>query len=60
MVPIGKRYEERATTLHEEVGARAHLHVSQAVAKAGNPVAVTRLNLRRRSGSLTPTTSRSA
>lgn len=51
MVPIGKRYEERATTLHLKKSGLAPISTFlEAVAKSGNPVAVTRLNVRRRSG----------
>lgn len=50
-VPIGKRYTERSTTIHlKKVGMLALSRFIESLEQSGSPVAVTRLNLRRRMG----------
>ncbi|HEU4412425.1 MAG TPA: hypothetical protein VFS43_44695 [Polyangiaceae bacterium] len=50
-VPIGKRYVERATTLRlRKVAGYPLVKFLEGVEKSGHPVAITRLNLRKRAG----------
>lgn len=50
-VPIGKRYTERSTTIHlKKAGLLAVSRFIESLEQSGSPVAVTRLNLRRRMG----------
>ncbi|CAN5264619.1 hypothetical protein BH09MYX1_BH09MYX1_22730 [soil metagenome] len=50
-VPIGKRYTERSTTIHlKKAGLLAVSKLIESLEQSGSPVAVTRLNLRRRMG----------
>jgi general secretion pathway protein M len=50
-VPIGHRYIERSTTIHlKKSGLLAITRLIEALEQSGSPVAVTRMNLRRRMG----------
>lgn len=50
-LPIGKRYTERSTTVHlKKAGLLAISKFMEAIEQAGTPVAINRLNLRRRTG----------
>ncbi len=50
-VPIGKRYTERSTTIHlKKTGLLALSRFIESIEQSGSPVAVTRLNVRRRMG----------
>jgi hypothetical protein len=50
-VPIGKRYVERATTMRlRKVAGYPLVKFLEGVEKSGYPVAITRLNLRKRAG----------
>lgn len=50
-VPIGKRYTERSTTIHlKKAGLLALSKFIESIEQSGSPIAVTRLNLRRRMG----------
>jgi general secretion pathway protein M len=50
-VPIGKRYTERSTTIHlKKAGMLALSRFIESIEQSGSPVAVTRLNIRRRMG----------
>jgi len=50
-VPIGKHYIERSTTIHlKKSGLLAITRLIEALEQSGSPVAVTRMNLRRRMG----------
>ena len=50
-VPIGKRYTERSTTIHlKKAGLLALSKFIESLEQSGSPIAVTRLNLRRRMG----------
>lgn len=50
-VPIGKRYTERSTTIHlKKAGLLALTKFIESIEQSGSPIAVTRLNLRRRMG----------
>ena len=50
-VPIGKRYTERSTPIHlQKAGLLALSKFIESIEQSGSPIAVTRLNLRRRMG----------
>lgn len=50
-VPIGKHYTERSTTIHlKKSGLLAVTRLIEGLEQSGNPIAVTRMNLRRRMG----------
>jgi general secretion pathway protein M len=50
-IPHGKRYVERTTTIHlKKAGLAPISHFLEAIEKSGYPVAVTRLNMRKRAG----------
>jgi len=50
-IPHGKRYEEHATNIHlKKSGMLAISKFMESLEKSGYPVAVTRLNIRKRSG----------
>ena len=50
-LPIGKRYVERSTTIHlKKAGLYAISKFMESLEQSGTPVAVNRLNLRRRTG----------
>jgi general secretion pathway protein M len=50
-LPIGKRYIERSTTIHlKKAGLLAISKFMESLEQSGTPVAVNRLNLRRRTG----------
>lgn len=50
-IPAGKRYTERATTIHlRKAGLLAISRFMESIEQSGTPVAITRLNLRRRMG----------
>ena len=50
-VPIGKRYVERSTVIHlRKAGLLAISRFFESIEQSGSPVAITRLNLRRRMG----------
>lgn len=48
-VPVGKKFTERATTIHlRKAGLVALSRFMESIEQSGTPVAITRLNLRRR------------
>jgi len=50
-VPVGKRYIERSTTIHlRKAGLLAISRFMESIEQSGSPVAISRLNLRRRTG----------
>ena len=50
-VPHGKRYVEHGTDIHlRRTGMLPLARFLESIEKSGNPVAVTRLNIRKRSG----------
>jgi general secretion pathway protein M len=50
-VPHGKRYTEHGTDIHlKKTGMLPVVHFLQAIEQSGYPLAITRLNLRKRSG----------
>ena len=50
-VPVGKRFTERATTIHlRKSGLLAISKFMESIEQSGTPVAITRLNMRRRMG----------
>lgn len=50
-VPIGKHYTERSTTIHlKKSGLLAVTRLIEGLEQSGSPIAVTRMNLRRRMG----------
>lgn len=50
-VPIGKHYTERSTTIHlKKSGLLAITRLIEALEQSSSPIAVTRMNLRRRMG----------
>lgn len=50
-LPIGKRYTERSTTIHlKKAGLLSISRFMESLEQAGTPIAINRLNLRRRTG----------
>jgi general secretion pathway protein M len=50
VVPYGKRYQERSTVIHlKKAGMASIAHFLEAIEKSGHAVAISRLNIRKRS-----------